>query len=52
MPFVSQAQEQKFKELVKQGKLRQSVYDEWLQATPDVKKLPARKTPPKKSHVR
>ena len=43
MPFVSQAQEKKFRELVKAGKMKQSVYDEWLKATPNLAKLPVRK---------
>jgi hypothetical protein len=42
MPFVSQAQEKKFRELVATKQMKQSVYDEWLKATPDLKKLPIR----------
>ena len=43
MPFVSQAQIRKFGELVKQGKMAQSVFDEWMKATPNLKALPERK---------
>jgi hypothetical protein len=43
MPFVSQAQERKFIELVKAGKMQQKTYDEWRAKTPDLKKLPERK---------
>ena len=42
MPFVSQAQEKKFAEMVKQGKMPQSVYDEWLKAAPNLSALPER----------
>jgi len=42
MPFASKAQLRKFAELVKQGKMSQAVFDEWLRATPNVKNLPAR----------
>lgn len=40
-PFVSQKQRAKFHELVKQGKMKQSVLDEWEKATGN-KKLPER----------
>jgi hypothetical protein len=32
-PFKSEAQRRKFGELVKQGKMQQSVFDEWNDAT-------------------
>lgn len=41
MPFQSEAQRRKFGELVKQGKMKQSVFDEWNKATGS-KKLPER----------
>lgn len=47
MPFKSKAQERKFYELVKQGKMKQSVLDEWKQATGG-RKLPERIGPKKK----
>lgn len=40
MPFKSQAQRAKFGELVAQGKMIQSVFDEWNSATP--KNIPER----------
>ena len=42
MPFVSFAQARKFKELVKEGKMKKSVAMEWWHAT-DFSKLPNRK---------
>lgn len=33
MPFKSEAQRRKFAELVKQGKMQQSVFDEWSKET-------------------
>lgn len=42
MPFQSEAQRRKFHELVSQGKMKQSVLDEWEKATPSTK-LPERK---------
>lgn len=51
MGFVSQAQEARFREMVKAGTLKQAVYDEWMADTPDLKKLPKRKNP-KKNAVR
>ena len=47
MPFKSQKQREKFGELVKQGKIKQSVLDEWQAAT-DSAKLPDRVKPPHK----
>lgn len=41
MPFVSEKQRAKFAELVKQGKMKQSVFDEWQAATGKAK-LPER----------
>jgi hypothetical protein len=40
-PFKSQAQRAKFAELVKQGKMEQSTFDEWQKATGEAK-LPER----------
>lgn len=40
MPFVSKAQERKFAAMVKAGTMVQSVYDEWLKATPHLHTLP------------
>lgn len=40
MPFKSRAQKAKFAELVKSGKIKQSVFDEWDKATTG--KLPER----------
>ena len=45
MPFQSKEQLRKFGELVKQGKMSQSTFDEWVKATPDVHSLPQRITP-------
>lgn len=41
MPFKSQAQRAKFGELVAQGKMKQSTFDEWNKATGNAK-LPER----------
>lgn len=46
-PFKSEAQRRKFYELVKQGKMKQSVVDEWQKATPQNKPLPERVKPKK-----
>ena len=43
MPFKSKAQKAKFGELVKQGKMKQSTFDEWMKATPAPHALPERK---------
>ena len=47
MPFKSQAQRAKFAELVKQGKIKQTTFDEWNSATPkDIpKKVTSKKSP-------
>jgi hypothetical protein len=51
MPFKSNAQRRKFAELVKQGKMKQSTFDEWNHETPS--KLPERlNTRPKKIRVK
>lgn len=42
MPFQSEAQRKKFAELVKQGKIKASTFDEWNKAT-GKRKLPERK---------
>jgi len=42
MPFVSRAQHEKFRELLKLGQIKQAVFDEWLKATPNRKTLPER----------
>lgn len=46
MPFKSEAQRRKFGELVKQGKMKQSMFDEWNKDTG--KNLPDRIGPEKK----
>lgn len=45
MPFKSEAQRRKFASLVKQGKMKQSTFDEWNSETP--KNIPERKSKPK-----
>lgn len=40
MPFKSDAQRAKFAQLVKDGKMSQSTFDEWNKETPD--KIPER----------
>ncbi len=44
MAFKSKAQRAKFAELVKQGKMKQAIFDEWNEDT-DNKKLPERVGP-------
>lgn len=44
MPFKSEAQRRKFALLVKQGKMKQSVFDEWNNETGSTK-LPERLKP-------
>jgi len=39
-PFKSQAQLRKFASMVKEGKISQNTFDEWLSETKDVGKLP------------
>jgi hypothetical protein len=47
MPFKSEAQRKKFAEMVEQGKMDQSTFDEWNKDSPEI--LPDRVTPePKK----
>lgn len=41
MPFLSKAQMKKFAEMVKQGTMKQSTFDQWNRET-DHKKLPER----------
>lgn len=48
MPFKSLAQARKFKELVKQGKMKPAVAMEWWHST-DFSKLPERKKNGKKT---
>lgn len=48
MPFKSEAQRRKFGELVKTGKMEQSVFDEWNKEIGD-KKLPEKVKPVNKS---
>lgn len=48
MPFVSLAQVGKFKQLVKEGKMKKSTFMEWWHTT-DFKKLPERKNVKKTS---
>lgn len=50
MAFKSEAQRRKFGEMVKEGTLKQSTFDEWSAAT-GKSKLPERVTPaPKRSN--
>lgn len=42
MPFRSQDQIEKFRELVKQGKMTQEKFDQWLAETPTPNNLPQR----------
>jgi len=42
MPFKSKAQIAKFGELVKQGKMKQSAFDEWMKRTSNPAALPER----------
>lgn len=42
MPFRSKSQIAKFAELVKQGKMSQAKFDEWLEETPSARDLPDR----------
>ena len=54
MPFKSLAQQRKFAELVKDGKISKKVFDEWSSGV-DVKKLPERvkgSKPSKKSEAK
>lgn len=46
MPFKSEAQRRKFGEMVAQGQISQSVFDEWNADTPE--NLPERIAPKKK----
>lgn len=39
-PFRSKSQVRKFGAMVKRGEISQRKFDEWLKATPSVKKLP------------
>lgn len=48
MPFKSKAQIRKFHVLVAEGKMKQSVMDEWMAATKNPHKLPNRIKPKKK----
>jgi len=51
MSFKSEAQKTKFAQLVKEGKMSQSTYDKWDNATTD-KKLPEKLSSTNKSQVR
>ena len=42
MPFKSKAQLKKFGAMVKRGEISKQKFNEWLKATPNVKKLPER----------
>jgi hypothetical protein len=42
MPFAGQAQHAKFQELLKEGKISQAKFDEWLAASPPLHTLPER----------
>lgn len=48
MPFKSEAQRNKFKQLVKDGKMKQETLDQWEKETPSGK-LPERIGSPKKN---
>lgn len=47
MPFKSKDQIAKFGELVKEGKMTQAKFDEWMAETHDAHKLPQRVGPAK-----
>jgi hypothetical protein len=49
MAFKSKAQVAKFASLVKQGKMKESVFSEWLGASKSVDKLPSRASKPAKA---
>lgn len=51
MAFKSEAQRKKFLELIKKGKMQQSVYDEFAKDTPHGK-LPARVKKKNKDSIR
>ncbi len=42
MPFRSKAQVRKFGAMVKRGEMSKEKFREWLEETPNVKKLPER----------
>lgn len=48
MPFKSKAQIAKFRQLLKEGKISQATFDEWMSATKNPKRLPERKKKRKK----
>lgn len=48
MPYKSEAQRRKFQQLVKEGKIKQEVADQWEAETPKDIKLPERIRPKKK----
>lgn len=45
MPFKSNAQREKFRQMVREGKMKQETFDQWEAETPDGI-LPDRVTPP------
>lgn len=47
MPFVSQEQWRKFGELLNQGKISQSTFDEWAHSSPPFASLPKYHAQPK-----
>lgn len=50
MPFKSSAQKTKLAQLVKEGKMSQMTFDEWLKNSPD--KLPERLHTPERAKVK
>lgn len=51
MPFQSKAQMAKMAELEKQGKVKKGTVKQWASETPDIKKLPERKSPKKVASI-
>lgn len=50
-PFKSRSQLRKFGAMVKRGEISQAKFDEWAHATKNIKKLPERVKPKKKSKL-
>ena len=42
MPFKSKSQFRKFQQLLSEGKISQDTFDQWVDETPNIKKLPER----------
>lgn len=47
MPFKSKAQMKKFEMMVKEGKIPQEKFNQWMKETPSPHRLPERITPAK-----